>query len=243
MSDIMMIFKDTLRKVVRRLNYDVVSYDPRFNMHARKAEILQRNRINTVIDVGANVGQFGLWLRSLGFKGRIISFEPIPSAFRTLELVAKKDGDWHAFNFGLGERNEERTFFVSKNSFSSSLLRPSEANLSAHAEVSIKEEITISVRTLDSLAESILKASDHVMLKLDTQGYEREVLAGAVETVSRSGVLLVELSLEAMYQGQPILCEMLPLIFGLGFKSSILEPCDEDYRDLKILQMDGWFVR
>ncbi len=78
--------------------------------------------ITTVLDVGANVGQFAELLRLMGYRGKIISFEPLRAAYQELAAKAAADGNWEAHNFALGMQCGHATINVSNYSVLSSLL-------------------------------------------------------------------------------------------------------------------------
>jgi FkbM family methyltransferase len=173
---------------------------------ARLVECLRDLGINCVLDVGANEGQFASRLRRLGFKGWIISFEPHPIAFERLSKNLGKDKRWRGYPFALGSRYETRTFYLQADSSFSSFLRP------------IKEALTpasvaeIEVRPLSPILDGLIAdiESPRIMLKLDTQGWDLQVLRGASIVLPRVDALLSELSIQPLYE------EMTPFDVALG---------------------------
>src|SRR5437879_8728627 len=93
------LMKALVRDVVRKLGYDVSRRTPGL------VDFLQHRGVRTVVDVGANEGQFGLWLRARGYAGRIISFEPTSVAFQMLRIRAARDANWQVHQL----RSEEHT--------------------------------------------------------------------------------------------------------------------------------------
>src|ERR1039458_1585730 len=78
--------------------------------------------INVVLDIGANVGHFGLDLRKFGFKGKIYSFEPLSTAYNELAALAGKDEyGWKTFNLAVGDTDTISEINIAANSDSSSL--------------------------------------------------------------------------------------------------------------------------
>jgi hypothetical protein len=96
---------------------------------------------------------------------------------------------------------------------------------------------------LDSLRKEVFRNDEQAYLKIDVQGYEKEVLLGACETLSRVLILELELSFVSLYEGQGILPELFVLVSGLGFKPSWIEAGARDPRTDDLLQIDALFVR
>src|SRR5215470_941975 len=92
------------------------------NLTQRRVALMQGRRINVVLDVGANTGQFALFLRSLGYRGRIVSFEPLTEAFAALQRNGAGDTNWSLHNLALGDVETTATINISANSQASSFL-------------------------------------------------------------------------------------------------------------------------
>src|SRR6266511_3295949 len=118
----LMSIRSSLRRLVRRFGYDVAPFRPVDCPNLRRQILLDAYRIDTVIDVGANVGQYGRRLRDAGYRGQILSFEPIPDAFHALESQAVADPRWTCEQVAVGAVDGEAMLHVSGNSVSSSLL-------------------------------------------------------------------------------------------------------------------------
>ncbi len=230
----------SVRNQVRRLGWDLVRVrDPRV---PPLIEFLRRFDIDLVIDVGANVGQFGNFLRESGYAGRILSIEPNREAFEKLETSASAYDNWECIHAGLGESNGVGVLNVSELSVFSSLLEPLEsiAKLDERSAVAKREAITIA--TLDDIwIEQDL--TGRVLLKLDTQGYERPILLGARNSLEKIVGLQLELSLEPIYEGQPRFEEMIALLRTFGFSMYTLWPGFDDRTTGAVLEVDGLFFR
>jgi hypothetical protein len=109
------------RRATRLAGFELVRHPSRGA--APLADFLERFQIDTVLDVGANVGQYGSALRAGGYSGRIVSFEPNPEAFRLLAARAARDGSWEAVCVGLGAEDGAAELNVSGFSVFSSMLR------------------------------------------------------------------------------------------------------------------------
>jgi FkbM family methyltransferase len=201
-------------------------------------------RPTAVFDVGANIGQYGLSLRKCGFTGRIVSFEAIPSVHARLSAVAARDRDWIvAPCYALGRAPGEARINLARNSVSSSLLPIHDAHLKAAPDSRYIASETVRLERLDDIAGSLLPKDATLFLKVDTQGYEEEVLAGADLVLKSVSAMQLELSIVPLYQGAPSLRRILELCEGLGFQLHGLIPGFYDETSGRLLQMDGLFLR
>jgi FkbM family methyltransferase len=148
----------------------------------RLAAYLEGHGIRTVVDVGANSGQFGTTLREAGFRGRIISFEPLAGPFAALSEAAATDPLWEAHRLALGDTPGRMQMNVASNSASSSFLEMEQSHVVAQPAAGYVEREEVEVARLDDVAPS-LQLEGPTLLKLDVQGYHLTVLRGAAETL------------------------------------------------------------
>jgi FkbM family methyltransferase len=185
--------KESIRGSLRRLGVDV--------RRARNApnviDFLKDRQINVVLDVGANEGQFGAFLRTRGYRGKIVSFEPIESVFKCLATKAKADGNWEIHNFALGASLAETKINVADSSVYSSILTSTSTATLYDSRTAVRRTELIKVRTLDEVASNL---SGNILLKIDTQGYEKPVLEGGLETLSKLKGVLMELPIIHLYE-------------------------------------------
>lgn len=233
-----------LQRVARRLGYDLT---PRHKLKALPAQlnaVLGRAGVTLVLDVGANTGQYATGLRAWGYGGRIVSFEPLPEAHAALRRRAAADPAWEiAPPMALGAEAGESSLHVSAESDMSSLL-PQTALLqrvSPSSRISRAERVT--VRRLDVAAAPFLRADDRVFLKVDTQGYEAAVLAGASGLSARLEGIQLELPLVPCYEGETGFRDMLERMTGLGFELHLVLPGYFERKLARQLQVDVVFVR
>jgi hypothetical protein len=106
-----------------------------------------------------------------------------------------------------------------------------------------KESRAVAARRLDGLVAELLRPQERAYLKLDVQGYERKVIEGGRDVLDRVVGLRVELSVLKCYEGEALLCDMLPYLDGLGFKLTGIEPAWSDERTQEVFQLDGIFFR
>jgi FkbM family methyltransferase len=206
-------------------------------------QILNQLAVTVVFDVGANLGQYAERLRNLGYRGRVISFEPQAAAFSVLRKKTLLDPRWEAVGLALGDQEMDQLLNVSKNSVSSSLLPivPEILNI-APMIMSVTTE-RVSIKRLDQVYKPFVHPSDRIFLKLDVQGYEPKVLIGASEFLSLCTAIQVEMALFPSYQGQKLFFEMSGLIAQKGFQLIHLEPGAWDTRTGYLREVDGIFVR
>lgn len=209
----------------------------------RRRDLLIQLRIDVLLDVGANSGQYAV-VRAAGFGGRIVSFEPIDMAFK--QLAGKNAGEplWDIYAFGLGARAATATINVAgNNAESSSLLKMVPRLLKEAPSAAYIAEETIRIETLDSLSGKVFRPNDRLWLKIDTQGYEFPVLEGATQTLKQVIGLEVELSLVALYENQPLLREAMGRLEAMGFQLIGVEEVFCDSSGLRTLQLNGLFER
>ena len=221
------------------MGYEVRQYTPLRSLAAAREELLAK--VDVVLDVGANSGQYGEMLRELGFAGRLVSLEPVAEAYAELERRAAADGAWEAVRVAASDVDGEITLNVTEDSRSSSVL-PRNERFADKAGWSPKESRRVAARRLDGLVAELLRPQERAYLKLDIQGYERHVLDGAGDALARFEALELELSVTPLYEGQPSLAEMLPLLEQRGFKPVSIEPILLDDDGL-LMEMDGLFAR
>jgi FkbM family methyltransferase len=238
--------KNTLRHVIRGMGYDIVKWHPMPTDVAARKRLLDGFGIDVVLDVGANAGQFALSLReSIGYRGEIVSFEPLPDAFAQLRGSADQDPAWEAHNVALGEADGELKLNVSRNRVSSSFLAIRETSTSVEPQSAYESECVVQVRSLDSLLPElcVIQPDSRLMLKLDTQGFESRVIAGAKESLSRMSLVQMEMSLVRLYDDEVLFLDMCNLMRTLGFDLIGLDPGFADVATGRLLQVDGLFAR
>lgn len=206
---------------------------------------LESRRVEAVFDVGANSGQYATGLRRAAYKGRIVSFEPLSKPFSVLERKTSIDRLWDCRQCALGDSDGTISVNVAGNAGQSSSVLPmlkSHRNAFPLANYIGTEEVPI--RRLDSVASEFLRPNDAIFLKIDVQGFEKQVLAGSKSTVNDHCVgMQIELSFLPLYEGGMLIPEALDLVYSLGFTLRGLLPCFMDARSGRMLQADGIFFR
>lgn len=206
----------------------------------RAAWIMLMEGIDLVIDIGANIGQYGVSLRKSGYSGRICSFEPLPEAHSALQLIASRDPGWLVHQrCALGAKPGEALIHVSGNSYSSSLLPMTATHVQAAPDSAYVGSVLTPVHTIDELAGMVLPDAKRIFLKIDTQGYELEVLRGGRSTLKQVRVVQLELSLCSLYEGQPLYREVLDFLEDEGFEPWVFLPGFEDKSSHRMLQIEA----
>lgn len=209
----------------------------------RRIKLLKNYNIDTVLDVGANIGQYGSELRNIGFNGKIISFEPTSDAFKKLEKLAKTDKNWDVHNFSLGDFDGETEINIAKNSVSSSMLESlPQLTLSAPDAKFINKE-TISVKKIDSIFDELDLKNKNIYLKIDTQGYENMVINGAKNSLTQIMGLQIEMALIPTYEGAITFEEMIEKLKSFNFNTTSIESGYYDKNTGKLLEVDGVFFK
>jgi FkbM family methyltransferase len=205
---------------------------------------LRKFGIDLVLDVGANQGQFAADIRRRGYGGKIVSFEPLSEAHGKLLTASAGDGQWEIFSrCALGDHDGEAEINIAGNSVSSSILPMLEAHKNAAPESAYQGKEVVSVKTLDVVADPYLKNARAPFLKIDTQGFEWQVLDGARATLPQIRGILLELSMVPLYEGQHLWQEMKARLEAEGFVFWAFETIFSDPLDGRTLQVDGVFFR
>lgn len=234
-----MSIADVTKTTLQRLGLDLRRYRP---VARRRSALMTALGVRSVLDVGANEGQYGTELRAHGFTGTILSFEPLSSAYAALLRTASGDGDWHCLQYAASDRSGSSRIHVAANSASSSLLVMAPAHTEAAPDTANIGEEPVQLCRLDAV-DRLLHADAPFMLKLDVQGHEAAAFAGAAGILDRIVLIEAELSVCELYEGAPLLAEMLGILAERGFELVALEPGFHDPRDGRILQFDGYFRR
>ena len=236
--------KRAIKSVARRLGYEIRRYAVQTSDAARLTAMLEHHRVSLVFDVGANTGQFAQELRDAGYRGKIVSFEPLAEAHRLLTRNAAADALWQvAPRAALGAEMGEIEMNVAANSESSSILPMLDAHGDAAPEAHYVGVERVTMQTFDTAAAPYLHPDSVAFLKIDTQGYEEQVLAGAASLLPRIAGLRLELSLVPLYAGARLMPDVVHALREQGFDLWGIAPAFVDPHSGRTLQVDGTFFR
>jgi FkbM family methyltransferase len=199
--------------------------------------------VDTVLDVGANIGQYADALRSSGFDGRIVSFEPLGDAYEQLARRAAKDPRWTAARTAVGSEQGSLEIHIAANSHSSSVLPMNDTHLDAAPHSRTVGSESVPVTTIADVVAAHDVVPEKTLLKVDTQGYEKPVLDGAGELLARFAMIQLELSFVPLYDGQALYPELVERLTVLGFEWYGVDAAFVDPRTGRMLQVDGLFAR
>ncbi len=218
---------------------------PKFSITSYRmvSSLMQQGIIpRTVIDVGANVGQFAVACAKIFPGVAVHSFEPLPDCVERLKRNVARLADVHVYPLALGAESGETTMHVNSHSHSSSILALGERHRRAFPSAREIGDIKVKMSTLDLEMKSIFLERP-VLLKLDVQGYEALVLEGATETLEKIDYVLLEASFRPMYVGEKTFMDIVRTMEGYGFE--FLRPVDwlSDPHNGEVLQVDALFVK
>jgi FkbM family methyltransferase len=226
------------------MGLDLRRYHPSNSQHCALHLLLRHLQIDLVLDVGANTGQTGEELFGSGFSGKVVSFEPLAAAHAELTHKAARQPRWTAHaRTAIGASIGEVTIHVAANSVSSSVLPMLQSHLDAAAGSHTVASEMVPVIRLDDVAPSYLEGSKAALLKVDTQGFEWDVLDGAAQTLGCLSAVQLELSLVPLYGGQRLWRDYVERMEMLDFQLFFAYPAFSNVRTGQTLQWDGMFVR
>lgn len=183
----------------------VKKLSPTVSEDLRVVKLLQHYRINKVLDIGANGGQFAESLIDFGYKGEIISFEPVKSIYAELTSRAAKHKQWTvADRCAVGNMNGTIKINVSEETMFSSIKSIKREYTSDHEKARVTKQEDVNIFTIDSFIGKYFNEHDRVLLKIDTQGFEKEVIEGATKTLQMAVGAKLEIPLTkngSVYEG------------------------------------------
>jgi FkbM family methyltransferase len=237
-------WNEIIKMFGRSVGVEITRFSPQNSTGLHLAKVLRENGVDIVFDIGANEGQFAKEIRDFGYTGRVISFEPLTSARKNLNLLAQCDDNWIVHDqCAIGSEDGEIEIHVAGNSVSSSVLPMLELHSSAAVGSAYISSENVPICKLDGIATRYLTESSNLFIKIDTQGYEWQVLDGARETLKRARGVLCELSLVPLYKDQRLWRDIVDKLDEEDFTLWSLQKGFIDPRTGQSLQMDGIFLR
>ncbi|MEL7508631.1 MAG: FkbM family methyltransferase [Cyanobacteria bacterium J06554_1] len=235
-------FKQAVKKTFHNVGLDLHRVNANADLQLSKA--LTHFNIDIVFDVGANRGQFASSLYSFGYQGHIVCFEPLSDAYQALIKAALQNPHWKIHQrSAIGDFDGEVDINVASNSASSSVLPMLELHTRAEAKSAYVGTEKVPIARLDSIASDYLSPDNRLFIKIDTQGFESQVLDGANDTLKKAKGLLCELSIVPLYEGQRLWLDMMQRIESEGFTLWAIHPGFVDPRNGRTLQVDAIFFR
>jgi hypothetical protein len=231
------IIKNFLKKIFNKFGLQVSCYK-------KYPEILLHHKIELLFDVGANFGQYAMDARDNGYNGKIVSFEPIPDAYKKILKNSKNDPLWKIHKrCALGAKIDEMEINISQNSQSSSILSMNNMHSSVVPESIYIGKARTDVITLDSIFDSYRKNKEKTFLKIDVQGFESEVLKGLTLNLKNIFGVEIEMSVVPLYDNQELYNYFFSFFEQNGFTLWSLVPIFRKDDTGELLQFDAVFVR
>lgn len=201
-------------------------------------------RVNCVLDVGANRGQYGQLLRNAGYTGRIVSFEPVPHLVGALAKVAARDHDWQVHAVAAGRSEGTATMHVVPGAMSS-LLPATPFGAGRYQQLQTPTTQEVPIRRLDGMLDAAFDglAKPRPFLKLDTQGFDLEAFAGLGDRATELVGMQSEMALMEIYAGMPRLPDALAVYEAAGFGVTGFYPVTRQYSTGRVLEFDCVMVR
>jgi len=237
------LVKNSARRVSRFFGYEIVPLremkDRDFALHLRA--VLAYQNIDCILDVGANVGQYRDFLREkVLYDGPIVSFEPVSRNVDRLRERARFDSAWHIEGYALGAAEGSLPLNVMASDQFSSFLEPDSSRVGDLDGLNLPCSVeTVTVRTLDGVLPALRERLGFARpyLKLDTQGFDMEVLRGGGDSLPMMRALQTEASVIGIYKGMPNYLEMIEYLDKRGFDVSGFYPVGRDSA-LRLVEFD-----
>jgi FkbM family methyltransferase len=231
------LFKKSVKTIFRACGLDI-----RQTWKFLPYSWLRNLNITTVLDVGANTGQFALQIHALLPDAKIYSFEPLTDCYALLRKNMRGIANFESFNVALGNANGKCSIYRNAFSPSSSLLPMQNLLKQAFPQTAHTELEEIEICRLDDMAHT-LELDGNVLIKIDVQGFEDMVIIGGQKVIERAHVIIVETTFEPLYQGQVLFDSIYSMLTSKGFEIRGCEDPLRDPGDTRILQCDSIFIR
>ena len=233
----------TAHRIAHAVGVDYRRYNASNVACLRRKHHMTALKIQKVFDIGAHDGGYGCELREHGYCGEIVSFEPLAEPYKRLAKFASIDGRWTANRVALGSVNCEAKINVSAHPTSSSFLNMTCAHEQASPGSRYEGLESVRIERLKNYIDASDLNTSPTWLKVDVQGYEKHVLDGAESLLSEFAAIELELSLVPVYEGAPLIEEMISFLRKHGYEPISFEDVLVDPNTAKVFQVDGIFLR
>lgn len=228
------------RKIAQIFGYELIKRNKHPTLSPHIINLINHYKIDLVLDVGANYGQFGNMLRTEGYTGEIHSFEPVSHSFEKLQKNCLKDKMWFAYKLAIGAAKGKDTINVTEASDMSSFLNPNNFGGKEFKKLNVVQREMVEIETIDDfLSRQITDFNKRrIFLKMDTQGYDLKVLEGSLSAIDCIVCILSEISLIPIYSGMPHYLDALRKYEEYGFVVTGLYPVSRNKKNLSVIEMD-----
>lgn len=236
-----------LRSGARKLfGLSVVRFPPVDSLQGHLKTFFRETGINCIIDVGAHRGEYGKEVREIGYKGRIVSFEPVRATYEVLSRTARNDRDWQAYPYALGDEAGDREIHLYQGTVFNSFLTASDAGEKRFGrQIDSRETERVTVRRLADMFDDCIAGIDEprVFLKMDTQGWDLRVLNGGGPVLDKLVGIQSELPVRQSYEGMVEYTDALNRYAELGFGVTGIFPVTRETDELRVMEFDCVLIR
>jgi FkbM family methyltransferase len=238
------MIRNAIKKALWHLGYDIRAYKYSGHPTALALELMRRTNPDLIIDVGANSGQYASEILTVRSDARIISFEALTAAHALARAQSGRYPTWTVRDrVAVGAGSGTAQINIAENSVSSSLLGMTSILLNAAPAARYIESEKVSVEPLDKLLAEDVKCGTRLYLKVDTQGYEKQVLEGASRILPHIVAMELELSFAPIYEGQALALDMISWLQSMGYRLTGLSNGLRQPMTGELLQVDAFFIR
>jgi len=233
--------KRVIQRAARVVGLHVGRYPPVDSLAYHLQTLLRELEIDCVLDVGAHQGEFASFVRDLGYAGEIVSFEPVATSFEALSRARASDKHWRGKNVALGAEDGELEMNIYSGSVFNSFLKPADTGTERFRDITQLVRVDkVPVRRLEAVLGELLaeRPSARIFLKMDTQGFDLQVVRGAGRRIDAIRALQTELAARPTYAGMPTLPDALAELDGLGFELTGMFPVARELDHLRVIEFD-----
>jgi FkbM family methyltransferase len=233
-----------VRRLLRRFGIEIAWWRWDARLSDFLALLCRQYRIDCVLDVGASYGEFVSRLRLSGYRGDVISFEPVPSVFVDLKGLSQRDPQWRAYQLAFGLGAAAREINVATEGGFSSFLDANGYGRETFPQMIPTERVAVPMRRLDDFLDETFsfESAPRLLLKTDTQGMDLDVIRSAGRWLEQTPVIVSECSLLPIYEGMPLFEEHVAYLRGLGYEIAGLYPVSRDAHQ-RLIEVDCVMVR
>jgi FkbM family methyltransferase len=214
------VLKNSARTVINRFGLDIVRYRSPNTIEGHLHRLLPSLGVNCVLDVGAHHGEYAGLLRRIGYRGSIVSFEPVSTNFAVLQRARRRDPRWQGMQFALGAEQSVMAINVLAATDLSSFLAPTPHAHTWFGDASrvVRTEM-VHVKCLDDVIEACTEplVAPRIFLKIDAQGFDLSVLQGATRTLQWVVGLQTEIAVRSLYEDVSLFPDNVVQVLALGF--------------------------
>ena len=212
------MYKKIIKNIFKKFGLEIKKYNPQDDFNFLITRCIKKFQIDCFWDVGANIGQTGESIRKHGYTGNILSFEPQEEAYKKLLKNSFNDQKWKIYEkCGLGQ-NGFKKINISKNSVSSSFLEMENLHIDKNPESKFIKKEEVKIISLSEVFNKEKNSFKKNFLKIDTQGYEKEVLDSGENILDNFIGISCEISVQPLYKNEAKFLDIINYLNTKGFE-------------------------